>query len=88
MSLHILFSRFSCRKDHTSLLKLELCDYIAKGGDGKVGLVSAPLGDIAHLEVSQEKGYIIQSSAYIASTPKVKLDTEWQGFTKGLRIFS
>lgn len=59
-------------------------DYIARGGDGKVGLVSAPLGDVARLEVSQEKGYIIQSSAYIASTPRVKLDTEWQGFTKGL----
>jgi len=59
-------------------------DYIARSGDGKVGLVSAPLGDITRLEVDQEKGYIVQSSAYIASTPEVKLDTEWQGFTKGL----
>ena len=59
-------------------------DYIAKGGEGKVGLVSAPLGDITRLKVDQAKGYIIQSSAYIASSPGVKLDTEWQGFTKGL----
>ncbi len=59
-------------------------DYIARSEDGKVGLVSAPLGDITRLEVDQEKGYIVQSSAYIASTPEVKLDTEWQGFTKGL----
>jgi len=59
-------------------------DYIARGGSGKVGFVSAPLGDITRLEVSREKGYIIQSSAYIASTSGVHLDTEWQGFTKGL----
>lgn len=59
-------------------------DYAAKGGLGKVGLVSAPLGDITRLEVAPDKGYIIQSSAYIASTEGVKLDTEWQGFTKGL----
>jgi uncharacterized protein (TIGR00266 family) len=59
-------------------------DYISRGGDGKVGFVSAPLGDINRLEVNKVKGYIIQSSAYIASTPRVKLDTEWQGFTKGL----
>ena len=59
-------------------------DYISRGKSGKVGFVSAPLGDITRLEVNREKGYIVQSSAYIASTPRVKLDTEWQGFTKGL----
>jgi len=59
-------------------------DYIARGGSGKVGFVSAPLGDITRLEVGPDKGYIIQSSAYIASTSGVHLDTEWQGFTKGL----
>jgi len=59
-------------------------DYIARGVEGKVGFVSAPLGDITCLEVIQEKGYIVQSSAYIASAPSVKLDTQWQGFTKGL----
>jgi len=63
---------------------LFITDYRAKGGPGKAGFVSAPLGDITSLEVSPNKGYIIQSSAYIASTPGVKLDTEWQGFSKGL----
>ena len=63
---------------------LFITDYSAKGGPGKVGFVSAPLGDISHLEITPNKGYIIQSSAYIASTAGVKLDTEWQGFTKGL----
>ncbi|MCW4041395.1 MAG: TIGR00266 family protein [Candidatus Bathyarchaeota archaeon] len=63
---------------------LFITDYQARGGPGKAGFVSAPLGDITHLDVSPTKGYIIQSSAYIASTPGVKLDTQWQGFTKGL----
>ncbi len=63
---------------------LFITDYSAKDGPGKVGFVSAPLGDITNLEVNPNKGYIIQSSAYIASTAGVKLDTEWQGFTKGL----
>lgn len=71
----------------TSLLggeSLFINDYAAKGGPGKTGFVSAPLGDITRLEVTPNKGYIIQSSGYIASTEGVKLDTEWQGFTKGL----
>jgi uncharacterized protein (TIGR00266 family) len=46
--------------------------------------VSAPLGDIEKLDVTPSKGYIIQKSSYIASTSGVELDTEWQGFTKGL----
>ena len=63
---------------------LFITDYRAKGGPGKAGFVSAPLGDIVNLEVTPNKGYIIQSSAYIASTSAIKLDTQWQGFTKGL----
>lgn len=59
-------------------------DYVAKGSSGVAGFVSAPLGDITRLKVTADKGYIIQSAGYIASTEGVKLDTEWQGFTKGL----
>jgi uncharacterized protein (TIGR00266 family) len=59
-------------------------DYFSRGGPGKAGFVSAPLGDISRLEVDPNKGYIIQSSAYIASTEDVEIDTQWQGFTKGL----
>ncbi len=59
-------------------------DYVARDGPGKAGFVSAPLGDITRLELIPERGYIVQSAAYIASTSGIKLDTEWQGFTKGL----
>jgi uncharacterized protein (TIGR00266 family) len=59
-------------------------DYTAIGGSGKIGLVSAPIGDIQRLELGPSRGYIIQKSAYIASSPAVELDIQWQGFTKGL----
>ncbi len=59
-------------------------DYVAVGGPGKIGLVSAPIGDIQRLELTPGKGYIIQKSAYVASSPSVELDVQWQGFTKGL----
>ncbi|MEM0440517.1 MAG: TIGR00266 family protein [Candidatus Caldarchaeum sp.] len=59
-------------------------EYTARGGLGKIALVSAPLGDIAHLRVAPNAGYIIQKSAYVASSPAVDLDIKWQGFTRGL----
>ncbi len=59
-------------------------DYQALNTAGEVAFVSAPVGDIETLEVNQNQGYIIQSSAYIASTQSVDLDIKWQGFTKGL----
>jgi len=59
-------------------------DYIARDGAGEIGLVSAPLGDIVKLDVNSKNGYIVQQSAYIASTPGVTLDTQWQGFVKGI----
>ena len=59
-------------------------DFLASGGSGEVGLVSAPLGDIEVIDIRPEKGYIIQKAAYVASTSGVNLDIQWQGFTKGL----
>ena len=59
-------------------------DYTASQGSGEVGLVAAPVGDIEMLEVKPDQGYVIQKSAYIASTENVDLDIKWEGFTKGL----
>jgi uncharacterized protein (TIGR00266 family) len=59
-------------------------DYTASGDQGEVAFVSAPIGDIETLEVTPDQGYIIQKSAYIASTESVDLDVKWEGFTKGL----
>jgi uncharacterized protein (TIGR00266 family) len=59
-------------------------EYSAEKGSGKVGFVPAPVGDIKPFEVKAGKGLILQKSAYVASTKDIHLDTEWQGFKKGL----
>jgi len=59
-------------------------EYVAEKGPGKVGFVPAPVGDIQPFEVKPGKGLILQKGAYVASTKDVHLDTEWQGFKKGL----
>ena len=58
-------------------------DYIARG-DCTIGLTGPPLGDITQVSIKPGRGYIVQSGAYIASTEGVTLDTQWQGFTKGV----
>lgn len=59
-------------------------DYTAANGLGEAAFVAAPLGDIEMLEIKPGKGYVIQKSAYIASTQSVDLDIKWEGFTRGL----
>jgi uncharacterized protein (TIGR00266 family) len=59
-------------------------DYTATKGPGEAAFVAAPVGDIERLDVTIGKGYIIQKSAYIASTSNIDLDVKWEGFTKGL----
>ena len=59
-------------------------DYTATNGSGEAAFVSAPVGDIEKLEIKPGQGFIIQKSAYIASTQDIDLDVKWEGFTKGL----
>ena len=59
-------------------------DYTATNGQGEAAFAAAPVGDIETIEISPNKGYIVQKSAYIASTQNVDLDVKWEGFTRGL----
>ena len=59
-------------------------DYTARKNNAEVGFVAAPVGDIEKLEVKPNQGYVIQKSAYIASTQGIDLDIKWEGFSKGL----
>ena len=71
----------------TSILggqSLFVTDFASVGGPGKVALVAAPIGDIMKLDISPQKGYIIQKSAYLASTQNIDLDVRWEGFSRGL----
>jgi uncharacterized protein (TIGR00266 family) len=58
-------------------------DFIAKG-DCSLGLTGPPIGDIVRLDIRQGNGFIVQAGSYVASTQGVAIDTQWQGFTKGL----
>ncbi len=58
-------------------------DFIAHG-ECSIGLTGPPIGDIVRIDVKPGSGYIVQSGSYVASTQGVLLDTQWQGFTKGL----
>ncbi len=59
-------------------------DYTAQNGHGELAFVAAPVGDIKQLDIAPGSGYVIQKSAYIASTAGIDLDVKWEGFTKGL----
>jgi uncharacterized protein (TIGR00266 family) len=59
-------------------------DFVAQNGAGEAAFVAAPVGDIKQLDIAPGSGYIIQKSAYIASTQGIDLDVKWEGFTKGL----
>jgi uncharacterized protein (TIGR00266 family) len=58
-------------------------DFIAKS-ECSIGLTGPPIGDIVQLSIKPGNGFIVQSGSYVASTSGVILDTQWQGFTKGL----
>ena len=71
----------------TSILggqSLFVTDFTSMDGPGKLALVAAPIGDIIKLDITPQKGYIIQKSAYLASTQNIDLDVRWEGFTRGM----
>ncbi|MGE5533868.1 MAG: TIGR00266 family protein [Bacillota bacterium] len=59
-------------------------DYTATSGPSEAAFVAAPVGDIKQLDIAPGSGYVIQKSAYVASTSGIDLDVKWEGFTKGL----
>lgn len=48
----------------------------------RLGVTGNTLGDIQVIHADGE--YIVQSGSYVASTGDITLDTQWQGFTKGI----
>jgi len=59
-------------------------DYTATNGPAEAAFAAAPVGDVETLQITPNQGYIIQKTAYIASTQNIDLDIKWEGFTKGL----
>lgn len=52
--------------------------FSATHGPGELSLVGPTMGDIRAIDVSRQ-GMILQSGAYLASSPQINLDTKWQG---------
>jgi len=64
--------------------------YTAEGGEGVVMLAPGCPGDVIPFDLEPGKSLMIQSSAYVAATPDVVLDTKWggaKGFFSGVGMF-
>lgn len=48
----------------------------------RLGVTGNMLGDIEVIHIDNE--YIVQAGSYVASVGDLTLDTQWQGFTKGI----
>ena len=57
-------------------------EFVAQEDGCRLGVTGNVLGDIEMIRVDGE--YIVQSGSYVASTGDITLDTQWQGFTKGI----
>lgn len=64
--------------------------FTAENGSGRVQLAPGSPGDIMAFELESGRSLMIQSSAYLASTGNVVLDTKWggaRGFFSGVGLF-
>ena len=57
-------------------------EFIAQEDGCTLGLTGNMLGDIEVISITDE--FIVQSGAFVGSSGDLTLDTEWQGFTKGV----
>jgi len=64
--------------------------FTAAQGPGRVQLAPGAPGDVVAYNLEPGRSIFIQSSAYLASTPDVNLDTKWggaRGFFSGMGMF-
>jgi uncharacterized protein (TIGR00266 family) len=64
--------------------------FTAEGGAGRVMLAPGAPGDVIAFDLEAGRSLMIQSSAYLAATPTVQLDTKWggaKGFFSGVGMF-
>ena len=57
-------------------------EFTAHEDNCMLGLTGNMLGDIEPIHIDHE--FIVQSGAFVCSTGDLTLDTQWQGFTKGI----
>ncbi|MEY2855864.1 MAG: hypothetical protein RLZZ74_173, partial [Cyanobacteriota bacterium] len=55
-------------------------EFTAEGEKGELYISPGVPGDVQHYYVTQECNLMVQSSAFVACTPGVEIDTKFQGF--------
>jgi len=63
--------------------KLFINEYSAPDKSGDIGIAPATPGDIKHLYLEGNTVYL-QNSSYLASSPEISIEPQFQGFFKGL----
>ena len=59
-------------------------EFTAEGGQGEITIAPGPPGDMDHVYLEDKSDIIyLQNSAYVASGPRVEVESKWQGLTKG-----
>lgn len=61
---------------------LFLNEFTAEGMAGEIAISPGPLGAIEHRCLNNETIFL-QSSSFLACSPTLKIETKWQGLTKG-----
>jgi uncharacterized protein (TIGR00266 family) len=59
-----------------------LNEFTADKGPGEIGIAPGSPGDMEHLYLENTTVYL-QNSAFLASSPGIKIESKWQGFVKG-----
>jgi uncharacterized protein (TIGR00266 family) len=57
-------------------------EFTAAGGAGEIGIAPGSPGDMVHYALNDSTIYL-QSSAFVASSNEVKVESKWQGLVKG-----
>ena len=55
-------------------------EFTAQGGPGEIGIAPGSPGDMEHQYISGGQEIYLQSSAFVASSMGVEVDSKWQGF--------
>ena len=57
-------------------------EFTARGGPGEIKIAPGAPGDLEHVHLDGDVIYL-QSSAFVAGTPDVAVESKWQGMMKG-----
>lgn len=65
-------------------------EFTAENAPGELGIAPGSLGDLSRYELKGNNAIYLQSSAYVASSPEIQIDTKWggvKGFFSGSGLF-